>query len=68
MRDSILPVVAVVGVTAFFVYVGVDHGTHKTQEEFRKCRHLLATGDSATAIRARPACARWTLPVADSTP
>lgn len=49
--------VAVVGGLAF------DNGKDYAHAQFRDCRHLLATADSATVLRTKPECEKWTLPV-----
>lgn len=43
-------------------------GRDSAKTEFRECRTLLASGDSATVIRSRPACGAWTLPVREVQP
>lgn len=55
---SLLLFVALLGVGA-----GIIAGDGITTGEFRTCRLLLQTADSATVLRTKPECERWTLPV-----
>lgn len=42
--------------------LGIVLGDRSGRQQWRECRTLLATRDSATVIAARPDCADWTWP------
>lgn len=37
-------------------------GKGDSHRDFIECRNLLTTADSATVVRTRPDCVKWTLP------
>lgn len=54
---------AVVIWTLLAVLAGCQGGHIDAHTQFRECRTLLATRDSATVLVTKPECRRWTLPV-----
>lgn len=47
-------------VLSFLIYTG---GKDAVRTEYRSCRTLLNTSDSATVLRMKPECQYWTLPM-----
>jgi hypothetical protein len=61
MKEGMNPTIA--GILGGLMFLGgVMLGGAWKVNEYRECRMLVATGDSATVMRLRPQCQTWTKP------
>jgi len=61
--DGCFPAMVMFALFLGLVLLGIrDCNSTRVRDEWRECRTLLTTSDSATVLRARPECARWTWP------
>lgn len=61
--DGCFTALLVAACVAFLAWGVFDTGREGARREFRECRQLLVTADSATVLKTKPECERWTLPV-----